>query len=149
MHEDLHSEVVMFIIEKNIDLSLFNIKYLFIGLAHKIWRSNKFKKAYDVNYVRWGKKANVELTGYEQESEQYNFERDKLIQWIEAEFFEYKSDTLIDWYYKRLMKEYHKVGSERKLAEKTGIPKTTIHKDLEFYKKYLKEKYENFSRKNL
>ncbi len=145
--DDLHSETVIWIFEKstnnNLDIqSIKNKVYFFTAVALKIYNSDKFKKAYDHNYRKWGKVANVELSGIEKETEVYNFEKESLLQWIEAETYEYKTDSEDEWYRKRLLSLYIEEGSERALSKKLNIPRPTISKDIRDYIKYLKEKYD-------
>jgi hypothetical protein len=141
--EDLHSETIIVIYEKNIDLSTIkNLIYFFTAFAIKVYNSDKFKKAYDVNYKRWGKVANVELNGLELSGETYNLDKENMLQWIEAETHDYKSDTEDEWYKKRLLSLYIEEGSERSLAKKLNIPRPTINKDLREYITYLRKKYD-------
>lgn len=143
--DDLHSEVVIWIYEKSVKKHLPTINnkvYFFSAVAIKIWNSERFKKAYDHNYKRWGKVANVELTGIEQPIESYNFEKESMLQWIETETMDYKSDNQDEWYRKKLLLLYIEEGSERSLAKKVNIPRPTINKDLKDYITYLRNKYD-------
>ncbi len=54
LQDDLHFEAVLIIIEKKFDLTeIRNLKHFFSAVVWRTWHSNKFRKKYFVDHVKY------------------------------------------------------------------------------------------------
>lgn len=133
-YEDLHSEIVIAIIEKGDDLSeIKNLFYYFFAFAYRIINDYGISKKYGYNYNRIDNTYSYE---HVYSTPIYNYEMlpsDKLYELLEPS----KNDTFRDDYKKKLFKIYLEVGNYRGVAKSTKIPLRNVCETLQEFKKEL------------
>lgn len=153
LKEDLHSEAIITILEKNFDLSeIRNPKYFFASIVWKTWMSNKFRKKYfkNKNEIRYDAQWVDSVFFKEEIIDEENKEKfyiklpfvslDKEITFDSISGYvneDYKND--IDYYEKNLFKIYLEEGDCKKVHERTNIPYRTVANDIRVIKEKLKK----------
>lgn len=152
LKDDLHSEAIMVIIEKNFDLSeIRNPIHFFASVVWKTWMSNKFRKKY---FKKEAPISEIFVSRYHRD-EQIDFEETKdcaddnvycrsliskeiTFKAITGFIWEdYKSD--IEYYEKNLLRLYLEEGDCKKVSNRTKIPHRTVVDDIRNIKNKLKK----------
>jgi len=135
--DDLHSEIILLIIEKKYDLNVnTNLKKFFATLAWLTWHSNKFNKKYFTNFLPLENVLDEDGNELEQIS---SLQEEKDVNYTNIESMvndEYKDD--FDYYEKNLLKMYVNLGDCRSVSKQTNIPYRTVANDIKQIKDKLK-----------
>ncbi len=136
--EDLHTEIVIRIIEKGDDLANINdLFHYFFAFAHRTINEYKISKKYGYNFNRIdGGKFN-EFTATATVTFKYELlPSDKLYVLLEP----HEKDTFRDDYKKKLFKIYLEEGNYRAVAKSTKIPLRNVAETLQEFKNELLKK---------
>lgn len=128
LYQDLHSETIILIIEKQYDLTTIrDLERFFCTCCWLTWHSNKFRKKYFSNFEELNYNSDKE---HPQEKDSF----DSLIS-----FFTKEPKDKIEWYEQQLMKQYVEYGDAMKLSRATNIPYRTVANDIKEIKHKLKQ----------
>ena len=131
--EELHSEAILIIVEKNFNLSeIRNMKHFFSAIVWKTWHSNKFKKNFMRDHVQYIDNYKCDVLVEEQQEIDFT----SIIK-----FLEQPPATENDYYEQNLFKLYLDSGDAIKLSNKTKIPYRTVVNDIKEIKEKLKRKH--------
>lgn len=110
-------------------------------ISGMIWRSfNSSTSPYHTIYRQKGRVFGTEdQSYYEKDEEDYDFERDIVIDQTERILAQMPSLGVHYWYIKTLFEMYLQEGNYSEIARKTGIPRTSISYAVEECKEYLQE----------
>jgi DNA-directed RNA polymerase specialized sigma24 family protein len=136
--DDLHTEIVIRIIEKGDDLANINdLFHYFFAFAHRTINEYKISKKYGYNFNRIdGGKFN-EFTATATVTFKYELlPSDKLYVLLEP----HEKDTFRDDYKKKLFKIYLEEGNYRAVAKSTKIPLRNVAETLQEFKNELLKK---------
>ena len=132
---DLHSEIVLKIIENGDDLKeIKSLKYYFFAWGYRTVRSYQMGKKYGYNTNR--PDMPISIVPDKVCDDEYNVIFDLVDKALEPS----DADTWNDDYKKKLFKMYLKVGNYRELSRITNIPLRSISTTLKEFKFELKEK---------
>jgi len=144
--EDLHSEIIIRIIERGDDLTeVKDLFHYFFAFAHRTINEYKISKKYGYNFNR------VDASNLSNENisslTTFNYEllpSDKLYELLEPS----KDDTFRDDYKKKLFKIYLEVGNYRGVAKSTKIPLRNVCETLQEFKKELLKQINEYTTGN-
>jgi DNA-directed RNA polymerase specialized sigma24 family protein len=133
--DDLHTEIIIRIIERGDNLSeVRDLFHYFFAFAHRTINEYKISKKYGYNFNR------VDASNLSNENisslTTFNYEllpSDKLYELLEPK----EKDTFRDDYKKKLFKIYLEVGNYRAVAKETKIPLRNVCETLQEFKKEL------------
>jgi DNA-directed RNA polymerase specialized sigma24 family protein len=129
--EDLHSEAIIVIIEKQIDFSTIrNLRHYFSTVCWLTWHSNKFRKRYFVEHVTFVDNLNEIV------EQNDNIDYSALISFLND-----SPQTENEFYEQNLLKLYIQHGDAKKLSDKTKIPYRTVANDIKKIKEKLKRQH--------
>jgi ribosomal 30S subunit maturation factor RimM len=129
--DDLHFEAVLIIIEKKFDLTeIRNLKHFFSAVVWRTWHSNKFRKKYFVDHVKFVDNLNEII------EEKENIDYSVLINFLES-----SPQNETEFYEVNLLRLYILHGDAKKLSNKTKIPYRTVANDIKQIKEKLKRKH--------
>lgn len=132
---DLHSEIVLKIIENGDDLKeIKSLKYYFFAWGYRTVRSYQMGKKYGYNMNR--PDVPKAIIPEHINDDEYNH----IFDLVDAALEPSETDTWSDDYKKKLFKMYLKVGNYRELSRITNIPMRSISTTLKEFKFELKEK---------
>lgn len=136
--EDLHTEIVLKIIEKNDDLNnINNLYYYFFAFAHRIINDYGISKKYGYNFNRIDGAKYNEYTATVSVNFKYELlPSEKLYTLLEP----HEKDTFRDDYKKKLFKIYLEEGNYRAVAKSTKIPLRNVAETLQEFKNELLKK---------
>ena len=133
--EDLHSEIVLKIIENGDDLNeIKSLKYYFFAWGYRIVKGYTMAKKYGYNINRLDIPKSIIPDNINED--EYNWIYDYVDKALEPS----DSDSWSDDYKKKLFKMYLKVGNYRELSKVTNIPMRSIATTLKEFKEELKVK---------
>lgn len=143
--DDLHTEVILRIIEKGDDLNeVHDLFHYFFAYAHRTINEYKTSKKYGYNYNRIDSTYSYENV-YSVSTYTYELlPSDKLYQLLEPD----TKDTFRDDYKKKLFKIYLEEGNYRAVAKSTKIPLRNVAETLQEFKKELLKKINEHSFSN-
>ena len=144
--EDLHSEIVIRIIEKGDDLTQINdLFHYFFAFAHRTINEYKTAKKYGYNFNRIdGGKFN-QFTASATVNFKYELlPSDKLYLLLEPS----EKDTFRDDYKKKLFKIYLEEGNYRAVAKSTKIPLRNVSETLQEFKRELLKQIDEYTSSN-
>lgn len=131
LKDDLHSEAILVIIEKQTDFSeIRNLKHFFAKIVWLTWHSNKFQQKYFTNFIPLNIYTDIEL-----ESEKpiiYN----EIIKMVDDNYTDQ-----YEYYEKNLLKLYVNLGDCRAISRQTNIPYRTVANDIKQIKDKLRVKH--------
>jgi ribosomal 30S subunit maturation factor RimM len=131
LQDDLHFEAVLIIIEKKFDLTeIRNLKHFFSAVVWRTWHSNKFRKKYFVDYVKFVDNLNEII------EEKENIDYSVLINFLES-----SPQNETEFYEVNLLRLYILHGDAKKLSNKTKIPYRTVANDIKLIKDKLKRQH--------
>ena len=131
LQDDLHFEAVLIIIEKKFDLTeIRNLKHFFSAVVWRTWHSNKFRKKYFVDHVKFVDNLNEII------EEKENIDYSVLINFLES-----SPQNETEFYEVNLLRLYILHGDAKKLSNKTKIPYRTVANDIKLIKDKLKRKH--------
>ncbi len=127
--EDLHSEAILVILEKKVDLSTIrNLEHYFSTVVWMTWHSNKFKKKYFNDFLEF-----FEFYDYDLIDESFEF-----TDFTPAyNFIDREPKTEIEYYEINLFKLYLELGSIQAVSRKTKIPYQTVFYDIKQIKEQI------------
>lgn len=132
LYLDLHSEVIILILEKKYDLSeIRNMDSFFATLTWLTWNSNKFRKKYFTNNIPIEFEEEFDLI-----DENIEVTFNSIIDAVGDDY-----NNKFDYYQKNLLRLYVQLGDCRKIANQTGIPYRTVANDIKHIKDKLKVKH--------
>ena len=132
---DLHSEIILKIIENGDDLTeIKSLKYYFFAWGYRTVRSYQMGKKYGYNTNR--PDMPISIVPDKVSDDEYNH----IFDLVDAALEPSEADTWSDDYKKKLFKMYLKVGNYRDLSRITNIPMRSISTTLKEFKFELKEK---------
>jgi len=124
LQDDLHFEAVLIIIEKKFDLTeIRNLKHFFSAVVWRTWHSNKFRKKYFVDHVKFVDNLNEII------EEKENIDYSVLINFLES-----SPQNETEFYEVNLLRLYILHGDAKKLSNKTKIPYRTVANDIKLNK---------------
>ncbi len=131
LQDDLHFEAVLIIIEKKFDLTeIRNLKHFFSAVVWRTWHSNKFRKKYFVDHVKFLDNLNEII------EEKENIDYSVLINFLES-----SPQNETEFYEVNLLRLYILHGDAKKLSNKTKIPYRTVANDIKLIKDKLKRQH--------
>lgn len=131
LQDDLHFEAVLIIIEKKFDLTeIRNLKHFFSAVVWRTWHSNKFRKKYFVDHVKFVENLNEII------EEKENIDYSVLINFLES-----SPQNETEFYEVNLLRLYILHGDAKKLSNKTKIPYRTVANDIKLIKDKLKRQH--------
>ena len=131
LQDDLHFEAVLIIIEKKFDLTeIRNLKHFFSAVVWRTWHSNKFRKKYFVDHVKYVDNLNEII------EEKENIDYSVLINFLES-----SPQNETEFYEVNLLRLYILHGDAKKLSNKTKIPYRTVANDIKLIKDKLKRQH--------
>ncbi len=131
LQDDLHFEAVLIIIEKKFDLTeIRNLKHFFSAVVWRTWHSNKFRKKYFVDHVKFVDNLNEII------EEKENIDYSVLINFLES-----SPQNETEFYEVNLLRLYILHGDAKKLSNKTKIPYRTVANDIKLIKEKLKRQH--------
>ncbi len=131
LQDDLHFEAVLIIIEKKFDLTeIRNLKHFFSAVVWRTWHSNKFRKKYFVEHVKFVDNLNEII------EEKENIDYSVLINFLES-----SPQNETEFYEVNLLRLYILHGDAKKLSNKTKIPYRTVANDIKLIKDKLKRQH--------
>ena len=131
LQDDLHFEAVLIIIEKKFDLTeIRNLKHFFSAVVWRTWHSNKFRKKYFVDHVKFVDNLNEII------EEKENIDYSVLINFLES-----SPQNETEFYEVNLLILYILHGDAKKLSNKTKIPYRTVANDIKLIKDKLKRQH--------
>ena len=131
LQDDLHFEAVLIIIEKKFDLTeIRNLKHFFSAVVWRTWHSNKFRKKYFVDHVKFVDNLNEIIV------EKENIDYSVLINFLES-----SPQNETEFYEVNLLRLYILHGDAKKLSNKTKIPYRTVANDIKLIKDKLKRQH--------
>jgi ribosomal 30S subunit maturation factor RimM len=131
LQDDLHFEAVLIIIEKKFDLTeIRNLKHFFSAVVWRTWHSNKFRKKYFVDHVKFVDNLNEII------EEKENIDYSVLINFLES-----SPQNETEFYEVNLLRLYILHGDAKKLSNKTKIPYRTVANDIKLIKDKLKRQH--------
>ncbi len=131
LQDDLHFEAVLIIIEKKFDLTeIRNLKHFFSAVVWRTWHSNKFRKKYFVDHVKFVDNLNEII------EEKENIDYSVLINFLES-----SPQNETEFYEVNLLRLYILHGGAKKLSNKTKIPYRTVANDIKLIKDKLKRQH--------
>jgi ribosomal 30S subunit maturation factor RimM len=131
LQDDLHFEAVLIIIEKKFDLTeIRNLKHFFSAVVWRTWHSNKFRKKYFVDHVKFVDNLNEII------EEKENIDYSVLINFLES-----SPQNETEFYEVNLLRLYIIHGDAKKLSNKTKIPYRTVANDIKLIKDKLKRQH--------
>ena len=131
LQDDLHFEAVLIIIEKKFDLTeIRNLKHFFSAVVWRTWHSNKFRKKYFVDHVKFV--DNLKEIIEEKENIDYS---------VLINFLESSPQNETEFYEVNLLRLYILHGDAKKLSNKTKIPYRTVANDIKLIKDKLKRQH--------
>jgi ribosomal 30S subunit maturation factor RimM len=131
LQDDLHFEAVLVIIEKKFDLTeIRNLKHFFSAVVWRTWHSNKFRKKYFVDHVKFVDNLNEII------EEKENIDYSVLINFLES-----SPQNETEFYEVNLLRLYILHGDAKKLSNKTKIPYRTVANDIKLIKDKLKRQH--------
>ena len=131
LQDDLHFEAVLIIIEKKFDLTeIRNLIHFFSAVVWRTWHSNKFRKKYFVDYVKFVDNLNEII------EEKENIDYSVLINFLES-----SPQNETEFYEVNLLRLYILHGDAKKLSNKTKIPYRTVANDIKLIKDKLKRQH--------
>jgi ribosomal 30S subunit maturation factor RimM len=131
LQDDLHFEAVLIIIEKKFDLTeIRNLKHFFSAVVWRTWHSNKFRKKYFVNHIKFVDNLNEII------EEKENIDYSVLINFLES-----SPQNETEFYEVNLLRLYILHGDAKKLSNKTKIPYRTVANDIKLIKDKLKRQH--------
>lgn len=127
--QDLHSEAILVILEKKVDLSTIrNLEHYFSTVVWMTWHSNKFKKKYFNDFLEF-----FEFYDYDLIDESFEF-----TDFTPAyNFIDREPKTEIEYYEINLFKLYLELGSIQAVSRKTKIPYQTVFYDIKQIKEQI------------
>jgi DNA-directed RNA polymerase specialized sigma24 family protein len=139
LHDDLHAEAILLIIEKQYDLEAnTNLPKFFATIAWLTWRSNKFRKKYFTHTYSLESMKEWDDEGNELELNQLKIEKTIEVDNIKKMLNDsYKDD--FEYYEKNLLKMYVKLGDCKAVSKQTNIPYRTVANDIKTIKDNLKK----------
>ncbi len=128
LKNDLHSEAILLIIEKNYDLSInTDLKKFFATVVWLTWRSNKFRMKYRSEF-----EEHKSSDDYEEPIEK-QIDYGEILQMINDNY-----TNEFEFYEKTLLRLYIELGDSRSISKKTNIPYRTVANDIKQIKDKLK-----------
>lgn len=133
--KDLHSEIVLKIMENGDDLSeIKSLKYYFFAWGYRIVKGYSMAKKYGYNINR------PDICVVTMPEKVIDDEYNAIFDLVDAQLEPCESDTWSMDYKKKLFKMYLKVGNYRDLSKITKIPMRSISSTLKEFKVELKER---------
>ena len=133
--EDLHSEIVLKIIENGDDLNeIKSLKYYFFAWGYRTIKGYTMAKKYGYNINRLDIPKSIIPDNIN--DDEYNW----IFDYVDKALEPSDSDSWSDDYKKKLFKMYLKVGNYRELSKVTNIPMRSIATTLKEFKEELKVK---------
>jgi DNA-directed RNA polymerase specialized sigma24 family protein len=133
--QDLHSEIILKIIENGDDLTeIKSLKYYFFAWGYRVVKGYTMSKKYGYNLNRLD--VPKEIVPESINEDEYN----AIFDYVDKALEPCENDSWSDDYKKKLFKMYLKVGNYRDLAKVTNIPLRSISTTLKEFKEELKIK---------